>query len=272
MVLAGSPHHDRSRGCSALPGGVWCCRTLPWSWGVLPVPSQAGVTNISWFAACLPGAGASFRKADSPQHLPPLPPQLPDKNFPFSHCFNCPHLRKLLREKNGLWAEETWRPRLGIPNGWMMRWDTQPHGTCWGPRCQGCASIRGTQGMSQAASFQQHTGSARLNAARQVCGEARPVQLDFWRGWSQPRQQPLPARCCRLRQSRARRQVTAPSPRGRHSLRMGHAAPAPCSVPTLSPALVEQCPVEIGKEETVPFWRVPLVWGVRALRRWRRAP
>lgn len=117
-----------------------------------------------------------------------------------------------------------------------MGWDTHPRGTCWVPRCHGCARIWGTQGMSWAVSFQQPPSvahgqpAARLNAARPVCGEACPVQLDFWRGWSQPRHQPLPARCCRLRQSRARRRVVAPSPRGRHSPRMGHAGPAPCSV------------------------------------------
>lgn len=78
---------------------------------------------------------------------------------------------------------------------------------------------------------------ARLNAARQVYGEARPVRLDFWRGWSQPRHQPLPARCCRLRRGRAWRRVVAPS-RGAAQPRlqagtarsMGDASPGPCSV------------------------------------------
>lgn len=77
------------------PGAAGFCRCPPRLGPAQPEP----VTNTSRFAACLPGAGASFRKADSPQHLPPLPPQLPDKNFPFSHCFNCPHLRKLLQKK-----------------------------------------------------------------------------------------------------------------------------------------------------------------------------
>lgn len=159
----------------------------------------------------------------------------------------------------------------------MMGWDTHPRGTCWVPRCHGCARIWGTQGMSWAVSFQQPPSvahgqpAARLNAARPVCGEACPVQLDFWRGWSQPRHQPLPARCCRLRQSRARRQVVAPSPRGRHSPRMGHAGPAPCSVPTLWPFLGERCPMEAGKEQPLPSWRDPPVCGVCALRKWRRS-
>lgn len=84
------------------PVGFGAAEQFPGAGGFRRCPPQAGpaqpepVTNTSWFAARLPGAGASFWKADSPQHLPPLPLQLPDKNFPFSHCFNCPHLRKLL--------------------------------------------------------------------------------------------------------------------------------------------------------------------------------
>lgn len=85
-------------------------------WGLVlppnPFPEQEGfadalarlgparaepVTNTSWFAACLPGAGASVWIADSPQRLPPLPLQLPYEYFPFSHYFNCPCLRKLPR-------------------------------------------------------------------------------------------------------------------------------------------------------------------------------
>lgn len=84
------------------PVGFGAAEHFPEAGGFRRCPPQAGpaqpepVTNTSWFAACLPGAGASFWKADSPQHLPRLPLQLPGKNFPFSHCFNCPHLRKLL--------------------------------------------------------------------------------------------------------------------------------------------------------------------------------
>lgn len=135
--------------------GVWSCRTP--SWRVLPVPPQAGqVTNTSWSAACLPGAGASFWKADSPQHLPPLPPRLPDKNFPFSHCFNCPHLRKLLRKKKNKNLAVGRRDRAapaghshsgGDGMGWdgMMGWDTRPAAHLGDTS----ASIWGTQGMSQ---------------------------------------------------------------------------------------------------------------------------
>lgn len=110
MVLAGPPRHNGER---VLLLSRW--------WGlVLPNPflEQEGfadalprlgpaqpepVTNTSWFAACLPDAGASVWIADSPQRLPPLPLlQLPDEYFPFSHYFNCPCLRKLLWTGSGL--------------------------------------------------------------------------------------------------------------------------------------------------------------------------
>lgn len=83
--------------------------------GALPVlgPVQpAPVTNTSWFSACLPGAGASLGIADSPQHLPLVPPQLPDEYFPFSHSFNCPTWRKLLRTGSGL-LRTAGHPRSG---------------------------------------------------------------------------------------------------------------------------------------------------------------
>lgn len=86
--------------------------------GALPKPGPvqpAPVTNTSWFSACLPGAGASLGIADSPQHLPLLPPQLPDEYFPFSHYFNCPTWRKLLRTGSGLLrtAAPAGHPRSG---------------------------------------------------------------------------------------------------------------------------------------------------------------
>lgn len=109
MVLAGPPRHDGERvllsSCqwglvppNPFPEREGFADTLPRLGLAQPEP----VTNTSWFAACLPGAGASVWIADSPQRLPPLPQQLPDEYFPFSHYFNCPRLRKLLRTGSGL--------------------------------------------------------------------------------------------------------------------------------------------------------------------------
>lgn len=95
---------------AALWRGFWCHQSLflGQEGSVQPAP----VTNTSWFSACLPGAGASLGIADSPQHLPLLPPQLPDEYFPFSHYFNCPTWRKLLRTGSGL-LRTAGHPRSG---------------------------------------------------------------------------------------------------------------------------------------------------------------
>lgn len=181
--------------------------------GALPVlgPVQpAPVTNTSWFSACLPGAGASLGIADSPQHLPLVPPQLPDEYFPFSHSFNCPTWRKLLRTGSGL-LRTAGHPRSGGVGDGM--WGAAHHSSMHGStRClQPCRDLPARGGTCKESSFlaaplaapihgsrRAAGGSARtlapawLNAARQVYGEARPVRLDFWEGWSQPRHQPLP--------------------------------------------------------------------------------
>lgn len=137
--------------------------------------------------------------------------------------------------------------------GWDDGVGQPPHGTPWGPRWQHLGHAGDV-----AARFQQqrawHTGgSARLNAARQVCAGARPVPLDFWRGWSQPRR---PAGSCGLR---ARRQVTAPAHGAGTACR-------DCSVPSASSLLPG------NRERAAPS----LLWascslGVHALGRWRRA-
>lgn len=122
---------------------------------------------------------------------------------------------------------------------------------------------------TRAASGVRTLAPVRLNVARQVCGEAHPVQLDFWRGWSQPWHQLLPARCCRLRRGRAWRQVVAPShgaaqPRlGAGTARgVGDASPDPSSsVPTLCPVLGGQCPMALGKGQPLRSWRPHLLWG-----------
>ena len=108
------------------------------------------VTNISWFAACLPGAGTSVWIADSSQRLPPLPLQLSDEYFPFSHYFNCPRLRKTAPD--WLWAAGTCYARLpqpGVPVAGAMG-DSEvgppPLRHAWGPLCQGCARAWGTLG------------------------------------------------------------------------------------------------------------------------------
>lgn len=154
-------------------------------WGLVPpnpFPEQEGfadarlgparaepVTNTSWFAACLPGAGASVWIADSLQRLPPLPLQLPYEYFPFSHCFNCPCLRKLPLTGSGLKRPVT----HGCPNRASPRrgrWGDggvghRLRGTHGGPLCRGRAGTRDTQGESSAASFRRPRRLQTSNAA-----------------------------------------------------------------------------------------------------------
>lgn len=98
-------------------------------------------------------------------------------------------------------------------------------------------------------------GSARtlapawLNAARQVYGEARPVRLDFWEGWSQPRHQPLPRECCR-----PRRQVTAPS---RGTTRGGDAGTVAV------PSVLGQHPWASREGTQTPQSPLSIIWGCR---------
>lgn len=117
---------------------------------------------------------------------------------------------------------------------------------------------------TRAASGTRTPALARLNVAQQVCGEARPVRLDFWRSWSQPRHQPLPARCCWLRRGRAWRQVMAPShgaarprPGAGTAHGIGDVGPGSMICAITVPFLGGQCPMVLGKEQPLHSWRVP---------------